>query len=50
MIKSITIKNPSGELLIKVKAMTNGRYMATIKNDVAVKIEIRNEKNQKILV
>ena len=50
MIKSITIKDVRDKLLIKIIARKNGTYDmirdATLKD---LEIEVRNEKNEKII-
>jgi hypothetical protein len=49
MIKSITIKDKDGELLLKISCSKNGEYEQIIRSDLHHwKISARNEKNQKI--
>ena len=50
MIKSITIKDASDKVLLKIIARKNGTYdmirAVTLKD---LEIEVRNEKNEKIM-
>ena len=49
MMKSITIKNPNGDLLIKIIHRKNGEYECIRHPDVMdATIEVRNEKREKV--
>jgi len=50
MIKSITIEDTDGKLLLKIIARKNGRY--DMIREVTLKdllVEVRNDKNEKIM-
>ncbi len=49
MIKSLTIKDEKGDLLYKISVNKKGEYDQIIRSDLSyLKIDVRNEKNQKV--
>lgn len=50
-MKSVTIKDHSGKILVKVKHLKNGQYEATVVNDLVGKISVdaRTDENTKVI-
>lgn len=49
MIKSVIVKDKNGVLLLKIKALKNGEYELIKDSALQLTINVRNEKNEKIL-
>jgi len=50
-MKSVTIKDHNGKILVKVKQLKNGEYEATVANDLVGKISVdaRTDENTKVI-